>query len=81
MPAAQAGYGVDPRLRTFYWHLRWGVFVGVEAGAILLVTRPEVWFVALPFVLLWAASPVLAWRMSLPPAVSETPELESQHQL
>ena len=34
--AAQAGYGADLRLRAFYWHLRWGVFLAAGAGLLLV---------------------------------------------
>jgi cyclic beta-1,2-glucan synthetase len=64
--AAQAGYGVDLRLRSFYRHLRWGVVLAVAAGALSVLLKPEAWTVATPLVLLWTLSPVLAWWMSLP---------------
>jgi cyclic beta-1,2-glucan synthetase len=67
VPAAQAGYGVDLRLRAFYRHLRWGVVLAVLAGLLVVVLAPGAWPVATPFILLWALSPVVAWRMSLPP--------------
>ncbi len=64
--AAQAGYGVDLRLRSFYRHLRWGVVLAVAAGALFVLLKPEAWPVAAPLALLWALSPVFAWWMSLP---------------
>jgi cyclic beta-1,2-glucan synthetase len=64
--AAQAGYGVDLRLRSFYRHLRWGVVLAVAAGALFVLLKPDAWPVATPLVLLWALSPVFAWWMSLP---------------
>ncbi|UCC82153.1 MAG: phosphorylase [Gemmatimonadota bacterium] len=64
--AAQAGYGVDLRLRSFYQHLRWGVVLAVAAGALFVLLKPGAWPVAAPLVLLWALSPVFAWWMSLP---------------
>ncbi|UCC83715.1 MAG: hypothetical protein JSW46_01930, partial [Gemmatimonadota bacterium] len=64
--AAQAGYGIDLRLRSFYRHLRWGVVLAVAAGALFVLLKPGAWPVAAPLVLLWALSPVLAWWMSLP---------------
>ncbi|MEE8573593.1 MAG: glucoamylase family protein, partial [Gemmatimonadota bacterium] len=67
--AAQADYGVDLRLRSFYRHLRRGVILGAASGAFCVTLNPSVWPVALPFVLLWVLAPVLAWRMSLPPRV------------
>jgi cyclic beta-1,2-glucan synthetase len=70
--AAQAGYGVDLRLRAFYGHLRWGVVLAALAGLAVVAFKPGAWPVAMPFVLLWLLSPITAWRMSLPPAVAES---------
>jgi cyclic beta-1,2-glucan synthetase len=67
--AAHQGYGVDLKLRSFFQHLRWGVVLAVAAGALCVVLNPGAWPVAAPLVLLWVLSPVLAWRMSLPPRV------------
>jgi cyclic beta-1,2-glucan synthetase len=64
--AAQAGYGVDLKLRSFYQHFRWGVALAVAAGTLFVLLKPGAWPVATPLVLLWVLSPVLAWRMSLP---------------
>ncbi|HEY3174453.1 MAG TPA: glucoamylase family protein [Candidatus Polarisedimenticolia bacterium] len=76
--AAQAGYGVDLSLRVFYWHLRWGVLLAAGAGALFLVLKPGAWPVAAPFVLLWVASPVLAWRISVPPKLAKSQVLSSE---
>jgi cyclic beta-1,2-glucan synthetase len=62
VPAAQAAYGVDLRLRAFYRHLRWGVVLAVLAGVLVVVLESGAWPVAMPFLLLWALSPVVAWR-------------------
>jgi len=75
--AAQAGYGADLRLRAFYWHLRWGVFLAAGAGLLLVVLKPGAWPVALPFVLLWMLSPVLAWRISVPPKIAKSQVLST----
>ena len=78
VPAAQAGYGVDLRLRAFYRHLRWGVVLAALAGLLFVVLEPGAWPVATPLVLLWALSPVIAWRMSLPPKLVEAQVLSPQ---
>jgi cyclic beta-1,2-glucan synthetase len=75
--AAQAGYGADLRLRAFYWHLRWGVFLAGGAGFLFVVLKPRAWTVAVPFVLLWALSPILAWRISVPPKIAKSQVLSS----
>ncbi|MEJ2340476.1 MAG: protein ndvB, partial [Gemmatimonadales bacterium] len=76
--AAQAGYGADLRLRIFYRHLRWGVVLAAGAGLVVVVFKPGAWPLAAPFVLLWGLSPVLAWRISLPPRVSEAKVLSAK---
>jgi len=58
--AAQAGYGADLRLRVFYWHLRWACILAAGSGLLFVVLKPGAWPVAMPFVLLWVSSPVLA---------------------
>jgi cyclic beta-1,2-glucan synthetase len=78
VPAAQAGYGAELSLRAFYRHLRWGVVLAALAGLLFVVLKPGAWPVATPFVLLWALSPVIAWRMSLPPKLVEAQVLSSQ---
>src|SRR5438445_5254039 len=70
--AAQAGYGADLRLRVFYWHLRWGVFLAAGAGLLFVVLKPQAWPVAVPFVLLWVLSPILAWHISVPPKIAKS---------
>ncbi len=78
VPAAQAGYGVDRRLRTSYRHLRRGVFLTAAAGLFVVLLNPEAWPVATPLVLLWALSPAVAWWMSLPPKLVEAEILSAQ---
>src|SRR5206468_8900962 len=75
--AAQAGYGVDLRLRAFYWHLRWGVLLAAGAGFVFVALNPRVWPVAMPFVLLWMSSPILAWRISVPSKIAKSEVLTS----
>jgi cyclic beta-1,2-glucan synthetase len=78
VPAAQAGYGADLRLRAFYRNLRWGLVLAVLAGLLVVVLEPRAWPEATPFILLWALSPVIAWRMSLPPKLVEAQVLSPQ---
>ena len=78
VPAAQAGYGADLRLRVFYWHLRWGVVLAVGAGFLFVVLKPAAWPVAAPFVLLWVLAPVLAWRMSVPAKIAKSQVLSTE---
>jgi cyclic beta-1,2-glucan synthetase len=78
VPAAQAGYGVDRRLGAFCRHLGWGVLLAALAGLFFVVFKPGAWPVATPFVLVWALSPVIAWRMSLPPKLLKAQVLSDQ---
>jgi cyclic beta-1,2-glucan synthetase len=78
VPAAHAGYGADLRLRAFAWHLRGGVVLAGFAGALVVVLAPGAWLVATPFVLMWALSPVISWRISLPPKLADAQILSRQ---
>jgi cyclic beta-1,2-glucan synthetase len=71
VPAEQAAYGADLRLRAVYWNLRGGVVLAGVSGAVVGVFAPEAWLLAAPFVLMWALSPVFSWRISLPPKLAE----------
>ncbi|HVH05774.1 MAG TPA: glycosyl transferase, partial [Myxococcota bacterium] len=78
LPAAQAGYGGDLRLRLFYRHLLPAVLLSGAAALLVAVLRPAAWPIAAPLVALWALSPAIAWRVSLPPRLVQaeilTPE-------
>jgi cyclic beta-1,2-glucan synthetase len=73
--AAQAEYGADVRLRTFYRHLGGGVFLAAASGLLLLTLKPGAWFVGMPFILLWLLSPVLARSISIPTRIAESQAL------
>ncbi len=75
--AAQADYGAALELTAFCWHLRSGVILGAAAGLLVALFRPEAWLVATPFVILWMASPVFAWWISVPSKATGSPELSS----
>jgi cyclic beta-1,2-glucan synthetase len=78
VPAAAASYGVDRGLRASYRHLRWGVILAALAGLLFVVLKPGAWPVATPLIMLWALSPVIAWRMSLPPKLVEAEVLSAR---
>ena len=71
VPAAQLGYGFDLRLRAYWRHLRGGSVVAVGVGLLCVLFKPAAWPVATPLVLLWGLSPLIAWRISLPPRPEE----------
>src|SRR5204863_270776 len=68
----KAGLRVD--LGGFYQRMGGGVALAVAGAAAIAWGRPTAWPVALPFLLLWAASPVAARSISVPsPAARTTP--------
>ena len=71
VPAAQLGYGFDLRLRAYWRHLCGGFVVAVGVGLLCALFKPAAWPVATPLVLLWSLSPLIAWRISLPPRPEE----------
>jgi cyclic beta-1,2-glucan synthetase len=75
VPAAQAGYGVDLRLRAFYRHLRWSVVLASGVGVLFVTLKPGAWPVAAPLVLLWGLAPILAWWLSVPMKLAEKQRL------
>src|SRR6266540_1021291 len=64
--AAQAKAGLRLDLRGFYRRMAGGVTLAAIATAVVAWRGPEAWPVALPFLLLWAGSPVVARWISLP---------------
>jgi cyclic beta-1,2-glucan synthetase len=75
VPAGQTGYGADLRLRTFYRQLHWGLVLAMGAGLLVVVFKPQAWPSAIPLIVLWVLSPMLAWCMSLPPNVAQAKAL------
>jgi cyclic beta-1,2-glucan synthetase len=73
--AAQAEYGADVRLRTFYRHLGGGVFLAAVPGLLLMAIAPGAWFVGMPFILVWLLSPALARSISIPTRIAESQAL------
>jgi cyclic beta-1,2-glucan glucanotransferase len=76
--AARSGRAADLRIRVFYWRLRWGVILAVAAGLMVAVLRPAAWPLAAPLLLLWALSPMLAWRISIPPKIAKSQVLSAE---
>jgi cyclic beta-1,2-glucan synthetase len=70
LPAAQAAYGGDLRLRLFYRHMLSSVLLAGAAAVLVGVLQPSAWPVAAPLALLWALAPAIAWRVSLPPKLA-----------
>ncbi len=74
VPAAQAAAGLDFELTGFYRRMRGAVVLALLAGGTVLLAGGAL-PLALPFVALWALSPWIAWKASLPPRVSDVEAL------
>jgi cyclic beta-1,2-glucan synthetase len=76
--AAGSDRAADLRCRVFCWRLRWGVLLAVTTGVLVIVLKPAAWPVATPFLLLWLLSPLLAWRISVPPKIAKSRVLSTE---
>jgi cyclic beta-1,2-glucan synthetase len=65
--AAQAKYAVDFKMYGIYKRMAGGILLAVAAVVVLAYGRHQAWAAAAPFILLWAAAPAVARRISLPP--------------
>jgi cyclic beta-1,2-glucan synthetase len=70
--AAQAKAGLRLDLRGFYQRMGGGVALAIAGAAAIAWGRPAAWPTALPFLLLWAASPVVARSISVPSPAART---------
>ncbi|HSC26135.1 MAG TPA: glucoamylase family protein [Vicinamibacterales bacterium] len=75
--AAQATAGLRLDLRGFCRRMIGGVALAVATAAAVAWGRPEAWPAALPFLMLWAASPVVARWISVPRSRERTQPLSS----
>ena len=75
--AAQARSGLRLDLRGFYRRMGGGVTLAAVAAAVVVWGLPGAWPVALPFLLLWSASPAVARWISLPRLTARTTPLSS----
>ncbi len=75
--AAQVQSRAGLSLGHFLWPLRSAALVAIFATAcVLYFNREHFWF-ALPFILLWWASPLVARAISLPPEAASVPPLSA----
>ncbi len=70
MTAAQATASHDLGLAGFYRQMAGGVAIAAVTAVLVLASKPDAAWVALPFVALWLLSPVIARLVSLPPPES-----------
>jgi cyclic beta-1,2-glucan synthetase len=68
LTAAQASSGPHPDVRAFYRLMFSGVVIGVSGLAVALLAGSATWLLALPFAVLWIASPAIAQWVSCSPA-------------
>ena len=75
MTAAQAKANRNLTLSGFYRRMAGGVVLTVAAAALVVALRPENAWLAAPFVVVWALSPVVGRWVSLPALESVAAEL------
>ncbi len=75
--AAQAKAGLRLDLRGFCRRMGGGVALAAAAAVAVAWRRPEAWPAALPFLMLWLASPAVARWISVPRSTASTPPLSS----
>ncbi len=68
--AAQANLRAQLDLNSAYRRMSGGVVIAMSAAALIGYLRPDAWRVAMPFVILWIASPAIAVWISLSPLVA-----------
>ena len=59
-PSAQAKIGREPTTSAYYRWMAGGVLIGVVAPIIALLSGNQTWLLAVPFAILWIASPAIA---------------------
>ena len=79
--AAHARHRLDLNIAHMYQRMAGTVALALGAFAIIAVASPHAMPVALPFLLLWAASPVVARTISLPPPPPTAKILSSEDAL
>ena len=62
--AAQAKFGLPLNIRGFYQRMAGGVMLACIAGIIVACAPNESWLTAVPFIVLWLLSPLVAQRVS-----------------
>jgi cyclic beta-1,2-glucan synthetase len=75
--AAQAKAGLRLDLRGFCRRMGGGVALAAAAAVAVAWGRPEAWPAALPFLMLWAASPAVARWISVPRSTAPTQPLSA----
>jgi cyclic beta-1,2-glucan synthetase len=75
--AAQAKSGFDLILGSFYRRMSGTVALAAAVGVFVLLRSPASGPIALPFALLWALSPMVAYWISQPPRADRAQPLST----
>jgi cyclic beta-1,2-glucan synthetase len=75
LTSAQARARLRADLRGSYRSMAGACLLVVGAAVLVAVRRPEALAYAMPFAVLWLASPALAWKVSLPSLEPMVPEI------
>ena len=75
--SAQTNLGPRLDLSTAYRGMSGGVVIATVSAALMAWLRPDAWGVAIPFVILWMASPAIAVWISLSPRVANRPAISA----
>jgi cyclic beta-1,2-glucan synthetase len=75
--AAEAKTSHDRDLAGFYRQMAGGVAIAAATAVLVLAVKPGAGWIAAPFVVLWLLSPLVARRVSLPPAQSAAEQLSA----
>ena len=73
--AAQSRTGLTLDLAGAYRRMVGAPILAGVAALLVGLLRPESWMLALPFIALWAGSPMIAWWISRPPRVKPSERL------
>ena len=72
--AAQAKSDMSREITGVYRRMRGAPILAVAGGALVALARPDSAMVAVPFLVLWVLSPLVARWVSRPPRLSPTPQ-------
>ena len=76
--AAQAKFDFDLGLGSCYRRMKWTVALAAAVGIFVVFHVPEAWPITVPFTLLWALSPLVAYWTSLPPRAAAAQPLSEE---
>jgi cyclic beta-1,2-glucan synthetase len=78
MTAAQSKFSLPLSIVGFYRRMAGGVVLSFFGGVIVILSPPESWMTAVPFVLLWLVAPVVAQYASRPRHSAGTTQVSAE---